>query len=164
MLVQAVHGTTEQSGVSADEVAGIGVDTTAATVLALVNKSDRYLRPAIMWMDLRAPGQAARLQLRRQVADELDLEPDTPVAEGGIDGFVGQIGLGVVEPGKLALTAGSSHALLGQVAEPVHGQGFWGAYIDVVTVQRETPSRTARAAETGVGLPPWSSRRRRRDV
>ena len=31
-LVQAVRGATEQSGVSADDVAGIGVDTTAATV------------------------------------------------------------------------------------------------------------------------------------
>jgi len=54
------------------------------------------------------------------------------VAEGGIDGFVGQIGLGAIEPGKLALITGSSHALLGQVAEPIHGRGFWGAYTDAV--------------------------------
>ena len=65
-------------------------------------------------------------------AEELGLRPDTPVAEGGIDGFVGQIGLGVVEPGKQALITGSSHTLLGQVAEPIHGHGFWGAYTDAV--------------------------------
>ena len=56
-LVQAVHGAMEESGVASDAVAGIGVDTTAATVLALDAK-DRHLRPAIMWMDVRASGQA----------------------------------------------------------------------------------------------------------
>ena len=40
--------------------------------------------------------------LRTAVAEELGLRPGTPVAEGGIDGFVGQVGLGVIEPGKLA--------------------------------------------------------------
>ena len=52
-LVQAVRGAMEQSGVASDAVAGIGVDTTAATVLAL-DANDRHLRPAIMWMDVRA--------------------------------------------------------------------------------------------------------------
>ncbi len=236
-LVQAVRGAMQQSGVAAEEIAGIGVDTTAATVLAL-DEQDRHLRPAIMWMDVRAADQAVRIQetgdpalkyngfgavsaewglpkclwlkeqepktwqearhicdagdwlinrltgewaasiniaaakyhhdrneggfpvrllesvgledvldkypqdvkdmgapvggLRSKVAEELGLGPDTPVAEGGIDGFVGQIGLGVVEPGKLALITGSSHALLGQVAQPIYGQGFWGAYTDAV--------------------------------
>jgi ribulose kinase len=27
---------------------------------------------------------------------------------------------------------GSSHALLGQTAAPIHGRGFWGAYTDAV--------------------------------
>jgi FGGY-family pentulose kinase len=236
-LVQAVHGAMQQSGVSSEEITGIGVDTTASTVLAL-DDNDRHLRPAIMWMDVRASDQAVRIQetgdpalkyngfgavsaewglpkclwlkeqepktwqaarhicdagdwlinrltgewaasiniaaakyhhdrneggfpvrlletvgledfldkfpqdvkdmgapvggLRKQVAEELGLRPDTPVAEGGIDGFVGQIGLGVIEPGKQALITGSSHTLLGQVAEPIHGHGFWGAYTDAV--------------------------------
>ena len=59
-LVQAVHGAMEQSGVASDAIAGIGVDTTAATVLALDAK-DRPLRPAIMWMDVRASDQAERM-------------------------------------------------------------------------------------------------------
>jgi FGGY-family pentulose kinase len=236
-LVAAVHGAMEQSGAASDAVAGIGVDTTGATVLAL-DANDRPVRPAIMWMDVRAADQAERIAntgdpalkyngfgsvsaewglpkclwlkeqepetwrearhicdavdwlinrltgewtasisvaapkyhhdrdeggfpvglleavgledflekypqdvkdmgtavggLRREVAEELGLRPGTPVAEGGIDGFVGQIGLGVIEPGRLALITGSSHALLGQVAEPIHGRGFWGAYTDAV--------------------------------
>ena len=237
-LVEAVHGAMEQSGVASEDIAGIGVDTTAATVLAM-DANDRPLRPAIMWMDVRAvrPGRAhaetgdpalkyngfgsvsAEWGLpkclwlkeqgaedvagRRHICDAVDwlinrltgewtasiniaapkyhhdrdeggfpvsaaarpsasrtswrstrrtswtwvsssvacartsprswaCRPGTPVAEGGIDGFVGQIGLGVIEPGKLALITGSSHALLGQVAEPIHGRGFWGAYTDAV--------------------------------
>jgi ribulose kinase len=54
--------------------------------------------------------------------------------EGGFPlTLLGQIGLGVVEPGKQALITGASHHLLGQVAEPIHGHGFWGAYTDAVT-------------------------------
>jgi len=60
-LVQATRGALEQSGVSSDEIAGIGVDTTAATVLAL-DDNGRHLRPAIMWMDVRAADQAVRIQ------------------------------------------------------------------------------------------------------
>jgi FGGY-family pentulose kinase len=236
-LVQAVKGALQESGVAPEEIAGIGVDTTAATVLAM-DKHDRPLRPAIMWMDVRASEEAVRIQetgdpalkyngfgsvsaewglpkclwiktkepstweaaahicdagdwlinrltgewvgsiniaaakyhhdrdtggfphallahvgledflekypqkilnmgevvggLRDDVAQEMGLKPGTPVAQGGIDGFVGQIGLGVIEPGKLAFITGSSHALLGQTAQPIHGKGFWGAYTDAV--------------------------------
>jgi FGGY-family pentulose kinase len=236
-LVEAVQGALRQSGVAPEEIVGIGVDTTASTVLAM-DKHDRPLRPAIMWMDVRATDEATRIQetgdpalkyngysavsaewglpkclwlkhkepntweaaahicdagdwlinrltgewvasvniaaakfyfdrdtggfprtllaavgiedflekypqsvvnmgdvvggLRKDVAAELGFKPDTPVAQGGIDGFVGMIGLGVVEPGKLAFITGSSHALLGQAAEPIHGHGFWGAYTDAV--------------------------------
>jgi FGGY-family pentulose kinase len=238
-LVQAVHGAMERGGVAGEAVVGIGVDTTGATVLAL-DADDRPLRPAVMWMDVRASEQAERLAdtgdpalkyngsgsgsvsaewglpkclwlkeqeprtwrearrvcdavdwlvnrltgewtasinvaaakyhhdreaggfpeslleavdlgdllekypqdvkdvgtavggLRAQVAGELGLRAGTPVAEGGIDGYVGQIGLGAIEPGTLALITGSSHSLLGQVAEPIHGPGFWGAYTDAV--------------------------------
>ena len=38
----------------------------------------------------------------------------------------------MVEPGKLALITGSSHVMIGQTAEPIHGQGFWGAYTDAM--------------------------------
>jgi ribulose kinase len=38
----------------------------------------------------------------------------------------------VVEPGDLALITGSSHVLIGQAAEPIHDEGFWGAYTDAM--------------------------------
>jgi len=223
--------------VSAEEIAGISVDATSATVLA-VEADGRPLRPAIMWMDVRASEQAERIAgtgdpalkysgfgavsaewgmpkvlwikenepetyrnaaylvecgdwliqrltggwhasinmisskyfydrdvggwpealyqaaggedvlgkfpksvldlgapvggLRKDVAEQLGLRPDTPVAEGSIDAYAGALGLGVVEPGTLALITGSSHVMIGQSASPVHGQGLWGAYTDAM--------------------------------
>ena len=62
----------------------------------------------------------------------MGLKAGTPVAEGGVDAYVGAIGLGVVEPGKMALITGSSHVMIGQTAEPIHDPGFWGAYTDAM--------------------------------
>jgi len=70
--------------------------------------------------------------LRREAAAELGLRPGIPVAEGGADAFVAMIGLGVLEPGRMALITGSSHLLLGQVDRPFYGPGFFGAYTDAV--------------------------------
>jgi ribulose kinase len=49
-----------------------------------------------------------------------------------VDAHVGAIGLGVVEPGKMALITGSSHVMIGQTSEPIHDPGFWGAYTDAM--------------------------------
>jgi FGGY-family pentulose kinase len=236
-LVQAVQKAMEQSGVSREEIAGISVDATSATVMA-TDEQGKHLRPAIMWMDVRAADQAKRIQetgdpalkyngfgavsaewglpkavwlkenepktwnsaaricdcgdwviqrltgvwaasinfasskyyydrdeggfpvsllravgiedllekypqnvldlgvpvgeLRKDVAEELGLKAGTPVAEGGIDAYMGALGLGVVEPGKLALITGSSHVMIGQAAEAIHGRGLWGAYTDAM--------------------------------
>jgi len=70
--------------------------------------------------------------LREDVAQELGLKAGTPVAQGGVDAYVGALGLGVVEPGKLALITGSSHVMIAQAAEPIHGQGLWGAFTDAM--------------------------------
>src|SRR5437762_6529047 len=59
-LVQAVPAALQQAGVRPEEIAGISVDATAATVLA-VDADGRALRPAIMWMDVRAFEQAERI-------------------------------------------------------------------------------------------------------
>ena len=236
-LVRATRGALEKSGVAADDIAGIGVDTTAATLLA-IDSNDRPIRPAIMWMDVRAAQQARRLEqtgdpslkyagygsvsaewglpkalwikenepdtfkratrlveaadwlihrltgewtgsinilaakyfydrdaggyptslldavggtdlleklphnaldlgavagaLRADAAAELGLRPGTPVAEGGIDAYMGALGLGLTEPGKMAFITGSSHVMIGQTAQPIHGQGFWGTYTDAM--------------------------------
>jgi FGGY-family pentulose kinase len=236
-LGKAMRAAVRESGVSPGEIAGISLGATSATVLA-VDEQGRHLRPAIMWMDVRAADQAKRIQetghpalkysgfgavsaewglpkvlwlkenepeiydraaricdctdwltnrltgewagsvdiasskyfhdrdqggfpeslfqavgiedllekypqnlldlgvvvggLRKDVAEELDLKPDIPVAQGGVDAHMGALGLGVVEPGKLALITGSSHVMIGQSAKPIHGRGFWGAYTDAM--------------------------------
>lgn len=236
-LVAATREAVDSSGVSPGEISGICVDATASTMLAIDNR-DRHLRPAIMWMDVRASDQARRVSetgdpalkyngygtvsaewglpkalwlkenepevyktavricdcmdwvtnrltgewtssiniastkyyydraadgypeslytavgiedvldkfppsvldlgevvggLRRAAAEELGLEADTPVAQGALDAYSGALGLGVVEPGKLALITGSSHVMIGQAPEPIYGQGLWGAYTDAL--------------------------------
>lgn len=60
------------------------------------------------------------------------LRPGTPVAQGPADAWAGQIGLGVVTPGRLALITGSSHVITGQTDRAVSGRGFFGAYTDGV--------------------------------
>jgi len=236
-LIQATRRGLEESGVAAEEIAGISVDAMSSTVLA-IDEHNRPLRPGILWMDVRASAEATRIQetgdpalkyngfgavsaewglpkalwikehepevyasarsivdlgdwliqrltgertasinivsskyyydrdeggwperlyeavdgedllrkfpetvldlgvpvagLRADVAHELGLQADTPVAQGAVDAYAGALGLGVVEPGKLALITGSSHVMIGQSAEPVHGAGFWGAYTDAM--------------------------------
>ncbi|MDQ6920396.1 MAG: FGGY family carbohydrate kinase, partial [Candidatus Dormibacteraeota bacterium] len=236
-LGMAMQAALRESGVSPEEIAGISLDMTSSTVLAL-DKQGQHMRPAIMWMDVRAADQARRIEetgdpalkysgfgavsaewglpkalwlkenepdtykgaahicdcadwlmnrltgewagsvdiasskyfhdrdqggfpvglfravgiedllekypqnlldlgvvlggLRKDVAEELGLKPDIPVAQGGVDAHMGALGLGVVEPGKLALITGSSHVMIGQSAKPIHGHGFWGAYTDAM--------------------------------
>jgi FGGY-family pentulose kinase len=60
-LTRASRGALEESGVPAAEIAGISVDATASTVVA-TDADGRHLRPAIMWMDVRAADQARRIQ------------------------------------------------------------------------------------------------------
>ncbi len=236
-LCKSVREAISAAGVSADSIAGLSIDATTCTVVAL-DDSGRHLRPAIMWMDVRAADQARRIGesddparryngggpvsaewlpskllwlkeresetytkathlvdatdwatfrltgrmtanintaatrgyhnrdtggwptsfyeeigledvfeklpgevldlgtpvegLSKEAADELGLNPGTPVAQGGGDAWVGQIGLGVVMPGRMALITGSSHVLIGQSDDPISGEGFFGAYTDAV--------------------------------
>jgi FGGY-family pentulose kinase len=238
-LVKSVRGVVEQAGVAPDAIAGLSVDATTCTVVALDGKG-RHMRPAIMWMDVRAADQARRIGesehparkyngggagpvsaewlpskllwlkerepatfqeaahlveaadwatyrltgrltanvntaatrgfhdrdeggwptgfyeeaglgdvfdklppevldlgtpvegLGKEAAEELGLKAGTPVAQGGGDAWVGQIGLNVVSPGRMALITGSSHVLIGQTDHAVSGEGFFGAYTDAV--------------------------------
>jgi sugar (pentulose or hexulose) kinase len=43
----------EEGEVAPEEIAGLSLDATTCTVVA-VDREDRVLRPAIMWMDVRA--------------------------------------------------------------------------------------------------------------
>lgn len=70
--------------------------------------------------------------LSTRAATLMGLVPGIPVAQGSADAWAGQIGLGVVTPGKLALITGSSHVITGQSANAIHGAGFFGSYTDSV--------------------------------
>ena len=70
--------------------------------------------------------------LTRSAAEHLALAPGIPVVQGGADAFIGVIGLGVTEPGEMALITGSSHLHLGIAAAQIHGPGIWGTYMDAV--------------------------------
>ncbi len=232
-LVKAVRRALAESGVPAAAIAGIGTDCTSCTVVAM-DEHFQPLRPAIIWMDVRAADQATRIAqsghpalkyngfgnvsaewmpckalwlkekepatyaqarylgeftdwltyrltgewvasidnvsirwyydraeggwpvsfyeqiglgdvlakfpprvldmgevvgtLRGDVAAELGLRPDIPIAEGGVDAFVAMLGLNVVQPGKVAFITGSSHLTLGQSATPFHVKGIFGTY------------------------------------
>lgn len=65
-------------------------------------------------------------------AAELGLVPGTPVAQGGADAFVGMVGLGVVQPGEVALITGSSHLHLLQSSTPHYAEGLFGSFTDAV--------------------------------
>jgi FGGY-family pentulose kinase len=60
-LVQATRRALEEGEIPPGEVAGLSVDATTCTVVA-VDRRERVLRPAIMWMDVRAVDQAVRVQ------------------------------------------------------------------------------------------------------
>lgn len=81
--------------------------------------------------DVLAPG-AIIGPLTPSAAEHVGLKPATPVVQGGSDAFIGMIGLGVTEPGEMALITGSSHLHLGVAAKSVHRKGVWGTYMDAV--------------------------------
>ncbi len=59
-LVAAVKEVMSKNNIAREAIAGISLDATTCTVVAL-DKYDRVLRPAIIWMDVRAADQARRV-------------------------------------------------------------------------------------------------------
>jgi ribulose kinase len=78
-----------------------------------------------------APGSVIG-PLTSTAAEHLGLKAGTPVVQAGADAFIGMVGLGVTEPGEMAMITGSSHLHLGVAAKPVHKPGVWGTYADAV--------------------------------
>lgn len=70
--------------------------------------------------------------LTSTAAAHLGLPEGLPVAQGGADAFIGMLGLGVIDPGQMALLTGSSHLHLGCTDATFHGPGIWGTYRDAV--------------------------------
>ncbi|MDB5348772.1 MAG: araB [Planctomycetota bacterium] len=69
-------------------------------------------------------------RLTRGAADALGLRPGTPVAQGGIDAYLGMLGLGATGPGDVAIIVGSSTCHLAQSRVGVFGSGAGGCYPD----------------------------------
>ncbi|MGQ3381079.1 FGGY-family carbohydrate kinase [Priestia endophytica] len=70
--------------------------------------------------------------LTQRAAKELGLRIGTPVAQGGVDALNGIIGLGITQPGKLALITGSSHNIYTLTTKPIHAKEILGAFPDAV--------------------------------
>jgi len=66
--------------------------------------------------------------LTKEASGHLGLPEGLPVVQGGADAFVGMVGLGCVNAGKLCLITGSSHLHCVVTAIPSGAEGVWGAY------------------------------------
>ena len=81
--------------------------------------------------EVLAPGEVIG-PLTGSAAEHLGLTRTTLVVQGGADALIGMIGLGVAQPGQLALITGSSHLQFGVSGAPCHVPGLWGTYADAV--------------------------------
>lgn len=70
-------------------------------------------------------------RIREAAAREIGLSPETIVAQGGIDAYAGEIALGAVGAGDLALILGSSTCHMAQSPRPVFAN-IWGPYPDAL--------------------------------
>ena len=68
--------------------------------------------------------------LSSQAAERLGLRAGTPVAQGGIDAYLGMLGLGATGDGDVAVIVGSSTCHLAQSREGVFGSGASGCFPD----------------------------------
>ncbi|MBC8536117.1 FGGY-family carbohydrate kinase [Feifania hominis] len=61
--------------------------------------------------------------LSPEAAQELGLDTDVMVVQGGIDSSIGMLGMGVAAPGPVALMTGSSNLAMAVTQEPMFGRG-----------------------------------------
>jgi FGGY-family pentulose kinase len=72
------------------------------------------------------------LRLAPTSAADLGLRPGLPVAQGGIDAYLGMLGLGAAGAGDLAIVLGSSTCHLAVAERGLFGSGVLGCYPDAV--------------------------------
>ena len=66
----------------------------------------------------------------KNCAEELGIDGDVLVVQGGADAFVGLLGMGVTRSGQVGLMTGSSHVMLAQSDTGVRGEGLYGPFPD----------------------------------
>ncbi len=84
------------------------------------------------WPERITPLGKGEARLSASAAADLGLRPGTPVAQGGIDAYLGMLGMGAVESGDLAMIMGSSTCHLANSAAPLLGSGMSGCYPDAI--------------------------------
>lgn len=71
--------------------------------------------------------------LSREAAEHLGLTEKTIVGQGGVDAYIGNFGLGVIHPGKVALITGSSHLIMGLTNKYSYRKtGLFGPFPDAI--------------------------------
>ena len=85
------------------------------------------------WPERIVPLGRGEARLSRLAADELGLRAGIPVAQGGIDAYLGMLGMGATRDGDVAVIVGSSTCHLAQSREGVFGSGAAGCYPDATT-------------------------------
>lgn len=71
-------------------------------------------------------------KLSAAAATDLGLKANIPVAQGGIDAYLGMLGMGAVGAGDLAMILGSSTCHLAMSSVGLFGSGMLGCYPDAV--------------------------------
>ena len=82
------------------------------------------------WPDRIVPLGRGEARLDAAAAADLGLNAGTPVAQGGIDAYLGMLGLGATKDGDVAVIVGSSTCHLAESREGVFGSGAAGCYPD----------------------------------
>jgi FGGY-family pentulose kinase len=82
------------------------------------------------WPDQIVPLGKGQAHLNAVAARELGLKAGTPVAQGGVDAYLGMLGLGATNAGDVAVIVGSSTCHLAQSKAGVFGSGAAGCYSD----------------------------------
>jgi FGGY-family pentulose kinase len=82
------------------------------------------------WPERIEPLGAGGATLSGPAASALGLRAGTPVAQGGIDAYLGMLGMGATGDGDVAVIVGSSTCHLAQSSTGVFGSGAAGCYPD----------------------------------
>ncbi|MFO0950862.1 MAG: FGGY-family carbohydrate kinase [Isosphaeraceae bacterium] len=82
------------------------------------------------WPETIVPLGKGQGRLSDWAARELGLAEGTPVAQGGIDAYLGMLGMGATGDGDVAVIVGSSTCHLAQSRSGVFGSGAAGCYPD----------------------------------
>jgi FGGY-family pentulose kinase len=99
------------------------------------------------WPEQIVPLGRGDATLSKLAAGQLGLHAGIPVAQGGIDAYLGMLGMGATRDGDVAVIVGSSTCHLAQSREGIFGSGAAGCYPDAIT----EGSYTLEAGQTATG-------------